>query len=42
MELELIRFVGVNILNVKTESRPSDETESRLVDDVNWRGPPPT
>jgi hypothetical protein len=39
MELELIRFVGVNIPNVKTESSPSDEAESRL-DAVNWRVPP--
>ena len=28
--MELLRFVGDNILNAKTESRPSDETESAV------------
>ena len=30
MLMELLRFVGDNILNAKTESRPSDETESAV------------
>jgi hypothetical protein len=28
--MELLRFVGDNILNAETESRPSDETESAV------------